>query len=74
MGYGRIGPPGIFSLAGWYDGEGKIFRKFVSAAVVSMRRRPLPAVHDLTLDGRLSTNDVSVCKKMGEYAQRQFTL
>jgi hypothetical protein len=31
----------------------------------SMRRRPLPAVPDLTRHGRWSTYDVSVLKKMG---------
>ncbi len=32
---------------------------------VAMGRRPLPAVRDFTRDGRRSTYDVSVRKKMG---------
>jgi hypothetical protein len=40
-----------------------------------MGHRPLPAVRDFTLDGRWSTYDVSVLKKMGvEDAHRQDTL
>jgi hypothetical protein len=31
-----------------------------------MGRRPLPAVRDFSRDGRWSTHDVSVSKKMGE--------
>ena len=31
----------------------------------TMGRRPLPAVRDFTRDGRWSTYDVSVCKKLG---------
>ncbi len=31
----------------------------------NLGHRPLPAVHDLTRDGRWSTYDVSVLKKMG---------
>jgi hypothetical protein len=37
----------------------------VSLCVATMGRRPLPAVRDLTRDGRWSTYDVSVLKKMG---------
>jgi hypothetical protein len=37
----------------------------VDEGVVGMGRRPLPAVRDLTRDGRWSTYDVSVLKKMG---------
>ena len=36
-----------------------------SLQLQTMGRRPLPAVRDLALDGRWSTYDVSVLKKMG---------
>jgi hypothetical protein len=40
-----------------------------------MGRRPLPAVPDFTRDGRWSTYDVSVRRKMGgEYAQTGYPL
>jgi hypothetical protein len=48
-----------------------------SAMAGPMGRRPLPAVRDLTRDGRWSTYDVSVLKKMGgggRDANRQDTL
>ena len=41
--------------------------------ILLMERRPLPAVRDLTCDGRWSTYDVSELKK-GEDAHRQDTL
>ncbi len=37
----------------------------IQVMVDLMGRRPLPAVRDLTRDGRWSTYDVSVLKKMG---------
>jgi hypothetical protein len=40
-------------------------RSIVLFSVVFMGRRPLPAVPDFTRDGRWSTHNVSVRKKIG---------
>jgi hypothetical protein len=53
-----LAPPCVRDF-GWLSGE---------EALVG--RQPLPAVRDFTPDGRWSTYDVSVCKKMGENMRR----